>query len=392
MSDPSGVFVLVETGGATSPIAKWMRRALSLIPHGRQLSPEDWDKRHRAILVFLWLQMVGLVAFGFWRGYGWQHLAVDGGAVTLIAACATQPLGGRWLRSSLASVGLLTGAAMGVHLSGGAIEAHFMYFLVIALLMLYQDWVPFLVAIAFVVGEHGLVGLLLPSSVYSHVAGQRDPWTWAAIHGGFVLAASAANLAYWRINENDHAKAMLMLHEAARVDGLTGATNRRGWEERISQVLTLARRPELSVAVAILDLDNFKNFNDSWGHQSGDKLLQETVAAWQGALREEDILARYGGDEFSLILPGCDLHGAAAVLERLLLLTPNGQSCSVGVAIWDGRESPDQLISRIDSALYEGKKHKRLEDTRIYVARPGMTSGSSATGPMLRHRTVAATG
>ena len=350
---------------------------LGFLPQGRELAQEDWEARHRTIVTLLWLQMVGLVAFGAWRGYSWQHLLVDGGAVTLFAALATQPGGGRRLRASFCSVGLLTGAALGVHLSGGVIEAHFMYFVVIALLMIYQDWIPFLVAIAYVVGEHGLVGLLIPASVYNHASGQKDPWLWAGIHGAFVLAASAANLAYWRLNENDHAKSMLMLHQAARVDGLTGAVNRRGWDEHINQVLNLARRPELSVAVAILDFDDFKDFNDSWGHQRGDQLLQRSVSAWRTALREEDILARFGGDEFSLILPGADLHGAIAVLERVVQLTPEGQTCSVGVATWDGGETSAELIARVDDALYEGKKHKRADERRIYVARSALADGAS---------------
>ena len=369
--------VALETGLASKPLARELRKLISLLPQGRELSREDWDRRHRAIVALLWVQMVGLVAFGYWRGYGWQHLLVDGGAVTVFAAWATQPLGGRRLRSSLASLGLLTGAALGVHLSGGVIEAHFMYFVVIAILMLYQDWIPFLVAIAFVVGEHGLIGLLLPNSVYNHTAAQKDPWLWAGIHGAFVLAASTANLAYWRFSETDHAKSMHLLHLAARVDALTGAINRRGWDEQINQVLNLARRPGLSIAVAILDFDDFKVFNDRWGHQGGDQLLQRSVDAWRTALREEDILARYGGDEFSLILPGCYLHGAINVLERLLESTPDQQSCSVGVAIWNGDESAADLIARVDEALYEGKKHKRAGDSRIYVARSNLTPGSA---------------
>ena len=366
----------VATGVASNRMARELRRALDLLPQGRQLAQDDWDRRHRAIVIILWLQMVGLVAFGAWRGYSWQHLLVDGGAVTIFAAGATQPLGGRRLRASLCSLGLLTGAALGTHLAGGAIEAHFMYFVVIALLMIYQDWIPFLVAIAYVVGEHGVIGVLLPTSVYNHSAAQKDPWLWAGIHGAFVLAASAANLTYWRLNETDHAKSLSMLHQAARVDALTGAINRRGWDEHINQVLNLARRPELSVAVAILDFDDFKDFNDSWGHQRGDQLLQQSVDAWRTALREEDILARYGGDEFSLILPGCDLHGAVLVLERVQQLTPEGQSCSVGVATWDGTESSADLIARVDDALYEGKKHKRAGEKRIYVARTDLGDGA----------------
>jgi diguanylate cyclase (GGDEF)-like protein len=368
----------LETSVASNTVSRSLRRLLGFLPHGRQLAQEDWDRRHRAIVICLWLQMVGLIGFGFWRGFSWQHLAVDGGAVAVFAAWATQPWGGRRLRASLASLGLLTGSAIGVHLSGGVIEAHFMYFVVIALLMLYQDWIPFLIAIAYVVGEHGILGLLIPTSVYNHPAAQKDPWLWAGIHGAFVLAASAANLAYWRLSETDHARHTLMLHQAARVDGLTGAVNRRGWDEHISQVLNLARRPGLSIVVAILDFDDFKSFNDSWGHQRGDQLLQRSVAAWRTALREEDILARYGGDEFGLILPGCDLHGAIAVLERVIHLTADGQSCSVGVATWDGSESPAALIGRVDDALYEGKKHKQAGDRRIYVARSDLVAGAVA--------------
>ena len=70
--------------------------------------------------------------------------------------------------------------------------------------MLYQDWLPFLVAIAYVVGEHGIVAVLLPTAVYNHADAQANPWLWAGIHGAFVLAASAANLAHWRLSESDH--------------------------------------------------------------------------------------------------------------------------------------------------------------------------------------------
>ncbi|MHB8571977.1 MAG: EAL domain-containing protein [Candidatus Dormibacteria bacterium] len=375
--DTSSARITLETGVASGPLARRVRRWLSFLPHGRTLAHEDWEQRHKAILVCLWIQMAGLVIFGLWRGYPLWHMAVDGGGVALFALFATQTRGGRRLRSTLASLGLLTGAAVGVHLSGGVIEAHFMYFVVIALLMLYQDWIPFLVALAFVVGEHGLVGYLLPSSVYNHAAGQQDPWLWAGIHGAFVLAASAANLAYWRLSETEHERATVMLNHAARVDGLTGAVNRRGWDEQLAQVLNLARRSQLTVAVAILDMDDFKNFNDSWGHQRGDQLLQRSVEAWRRALREGDVLARYGGDEFGLILPSSDLHGAVTVLERVLQFTPEGQSCSVGVATWDGRESSAELLARVDDALYEGKKNKRAEDRRIYVARTAQDTGAA---------------
>jgi diguanylate cyclase (GGDEF)-like protein/PAS domain S-box-containing protein len=177
------------------------------LPQGRSLAQPDWDRRHRAILVILALYIVGLVAFGFYRRYSVQHIAIDAAAVAMFSAWAWQPFGGRKLRSTLASIALLTAASIGVHLSGGNIEAHFQFFVVITLLMLYQDWLPFLVAIAYVVGEHGIIGVLLPTAVYNHPAAQSNPWLWAGIHGAFVLAASAANLAHWRLSEDDHKRA-----------------------------------------------------------------------------------------------------------------------------------------------------------------------------------------
>ena len=178
-----------------------MLRLRALVPHGSTLDQADWDRRHRSIIVVMCLYVVGLLAFGLFRGYSLFHVLVDAGAVAVFTAWAAQPLGGRKLRSTLASIGLLTAASLGVHLSGGSIEAHFQFFVVITLLMLYQDWLPFLVAIAYVVGEHGVVGVLLPASVYNHPDAASQPWLWAGIHGGFVLAASAANMAHWRLSE-----------------------------------------------------------------------------------------------------------------------------------------------------------------------------------------------
>src|ERR1700737_2193579 len=196
--EPAVDSLTAEAAAVAQPERRWTT-LLKVLPHGRSLSRSDWDRRHRAMLVVLGIYVVGLVAFGWLRGYSPQHLALDGGAVAVLALWAAQPFGGRKVRSTLASLGLLTAASIGVHLSGGQIEAHFQFFVVVSLLMLYQDWLPFLVAIAYVVAEHGVVGVLLPTSVYSHSAVQSHPWLWAAIHGAFVLAASAANLAHWRV-------------------------------------------------------------------------------------------------------------------------------------------------------------------------------------------------
>jgi len=111
--------------------------------------------------------------------------------------------------------------------------------------------------------------------------------------------------------------------------------------------------------VAVIDLDHFKDYNDANGHQSGDRMLKTGAAAWRSVLRSGDILTRYGGEEFAVVLPGCSLEEARTVLERLRKRTPEGQTCSVGLAQWDGRETATDLVARADRALYDAKRSGR---------------------------------
>ena len=92
-------------------------------------------------------------------------------------------------------------SALLVHLSGGYIELHFHFFVVMSVIVLYQDWLPFLVGLQFIILDHGLVGTMLPAMVYRHPEGQAHPWTWALIHAGYILAQCAALLYFWRVNE-----------------------------------------------------------------------------------------------------------------------------------------------------------------------------------------------
>jgi diguanylate cyclase (GGDEF)-like protein len=105
----------------------------------------------------------------------------------------------------------------------------------------------------------------------------------------------------------------------------------------------------------MMDLDHFKAFNDTRGHQAGDRLLKEAAAAWLSRLRQQDILARYGGEEFIVLLPGTDVLEGCAIMERLRPATPAEQTFSSGVAAWDGTETSEELIARADAALYEAK-------------------------------------
>jgi diguanylate cyclase (GGDEF)-like protein len=193
------------------------------------------------------------------------------------------------------------------------------------------------------------------------VVGWREPVAGlgeAAQSGLRMLAAEAAVAI-------DHAELLQRLEESARTDDLIGLPNRRAWEHELSRELARSERMASPICVAMLDLDCFKAFNDESGHQAGDGLLRRTAAAWKEQMRASDLLARYGGDEFALLLPGCMLDDAETLVQRLRVVMPDGQTVSVGVACWDGEESAENLIGRADAALYEAK---RLGRDRLIAA------------------------
>jgi diguanylate cyclase (GGDEF)-like protein/PAS domain S-box-containing protein len=164
------------------------------------------------------------------------------------------------------------------------------------------------------------------------------------------------------ISARKHAERTLA--DAARLDPLTGLANRRSWQEFIASSLEQAATSMQPLCVALIDLDNFKDYNDDWGHQRGDRLLAEVAEAWKAALREGDFVARYGGDEFAIAMPGCKLDQAESVLQRLLGASP--QAASIGLAEWDGAENAEDLVSRADGALLSCKRDRRGAITVVH--------------------------
>jgi diguanylate cyclase (GGDEF)-like protein len=158
------------------------------------------------------------------------------------------------------------------------------------------------------------------------------------------------------------------LEALSQHDPLTGAANRRAWDAALPLALDGARRDGTSLVMVLLDLDHFKRFNDTHGHQMGDRLLKEVVAAWQSRLRRGDVLARYGGEEFVVLLPQASLEQAYEVVERLRQAMPLSQSFSAGLAVWDGQEASDALLARADTALYAAKDAGR---DRVVLAATG---------------------
>lgn len=173
------------------------------------------------------------------------------------------------------------------------------------------------------------------------------------------LASLMALLAAEAAVAIERADLLARLEAVARTDDLTGLANRRAWEEQLPRELARAQRDERPLCVAMLDLDRFKDYNDEHGHQAGDRLLKQLAGTWRDALRPTDVLARYGGEEFVVLLPNCSLERAVDVIERLRGATPDGQTCSAGVARWDERETSEGLVSRADEALYRAKHEGR---------------------------------
>src|SRR3954447_1943874 len=155
------------------------------------------------------------------------------------------------------------------------------------------------------------------------------------------------------------------LERSARTDQLTALPNRRAFEDELRREMARATRMRAPLTVALLDLDGFKLLNDAAGHQAGDAALRAAADAWTHGLRSMDVLARWGGDEFAVLLPGCTLAEAHEVLDRMRLSTPLGLGCSIGLTSWHDGEPPEELVARADTALYASKRSGRNRTTAL---------------------------
>jgi diguanylate cyclase (GGDEF)-like protein/PAS domain S-box-containing protein len=460
------------------------------LPTGKTLPPEIWQRRHHAMTTLVWLHAGGLFVFGLTRGYPAWHMCIDTLPIATFAAAAGLRARGRRFRACMVSLGLLTSSAVLVHLTGGATESHFHFFVMVTVLATYEEWLPYLLAILFVLLHHGVMGVLAPSSVYDHSSAVTDPWKWASIHALFIAGLCVVNVVTWRLNEDartdkdrahertrasetrfrsafDDAPIGIALIELdgrfaranASLSATTGyaeqellemriqdlapsddPTHLRDWAEHagdgierrfqradgsvgwalwrhspvpdetsglsyfISQCVDISKRklaetelafraqhdvltrlPNRSlfvehlgeaierrsgipgeVAVVFVDLDNFKVINDSLGHGAGDRLLTAVADRLAGALREGDVVARFGGDEFTILLRDVvDEQHALQICERLAgALKPpvvlDGEqrflTASLGLTVTGPRDStPDELLRDADAAMYRAK-------------------------------------
>ena len=157
----------------------------------------------------------------------------------------------------------------------------------------------------------------------------------------------------------------------ALADSLTGAHNRRWLNERLPRFVARHRRDETPLSVMVLDVDHFKRINDVFGHAAGDHVLRLMADTLHAALRPGDFVARFGGEEFVVILPGTPLFGAAAAAERVRARIANASfaneeapalppvQVSIGISDLQAEDTAATLLSRADAALYRAKQNGR---------------------------------
>jgi diguanylate cyclase (GGDEF)-like protein/PAS domain S-box-containing protein len=177
------------------------------------------------------------------------------------------------------------------------------------------------------------------------------------------------------VDITDRKQAEMELERLARTDVLTGVTNRRHFFELAEPQFASAQRYSHNIAILLLDVDHFKQVNDSYGHLAGDLILQRVARECQGHLRSSDVFARYGGEEFICLLPEQSLEGALETAERIRLMLERAEvlwdhqsirvTASIGVALLqeDLALTLETLINRADQALYESKANGRNQVT-----------------------------
>lgn len=157
------------------------------------------------------------------------------------------------------------------------------------------------------------------------------------------------------------------LRKLSTTDGLTGLYNRRHLDQTLEKELSRAQRYKENLSVIMIDVDHFKRFNDLYGHEKGDRVLEAVAQAAQHCLRKTDIACRYGGEEFLLILPSTDQEGAAVVAERIregieaMIVEEVKVTVSLGVAAFpeSAAPTPEALVGAADKALYDAKRGGR---------------------------------
>jgi len=226
------------------------------------------------------------------------------------------------------------------------------------------------------------------AQLFSFLNGAGRWLAWLAI-GGLALAGLAIIILIARLQGRREQLTVLNteLTRLAAIDPLTGLRNRRAIDEYLHDALSAARRHDRPLSVLVMDVDHFKAINDTLGHHTGDAVLEHVARVLDEALRTEDAIGRWGGEEFLVVLPSTDEDGALRVTERLRRALAQDQpedarshgltvTITIGAAEWR-HEEMDELVRRADSALYLGKAAGR-DNVQVSAPVPGSAEAAEA--------------
>lgn len=378
-------------------------RFQALFAEHRQTILRRTDQMFARLMLFQWAAAIGAALWlspKTWTGatvqthfHVWAALFF-GGAITLFPVYLAWKHSGDILTRHCIAVGQMLMSGLLIHLTDGRIETHFHVFGSLAFLSFYRDWRVLITATAITAGDHLLRGLFFPASVFGIT--QQETWRWLE-HAGWVIFEDVFLVVqcFWGIRESQGLcerdarlefsnadlerkveartlslrEANARLEALATTDPLTGLPNHRALVDIIDTEIERAHRYHRHCALLFLDLDHFKALNDGCGHAAGDTALEELGGVVRGGLRGIDIVGRWGGEEFIVLLPETDLASAAGIAERIrsavaahLFSSNSGMylTCSVGVAAYpENAENRAALVSAADRAMYAAKKMGR---------------------------------
>ncbi|MBN2894783.1 MAG: EAL domain-containing protein [Campylobacterales bacterium] len=362
------------------------RLMLPSIPEYAQKSfNESYLRADRVILVLMLLQWLTatLITSLAYDTYGYGFVA--GGLITLTLFGAYRLFAGTKMMRVLAGIAMMLFSLVFIQQHLGRIEMHFHVFIALAILSLYKELAPLLAAAATTIIHHVLFNYLqlyevslfgMPVMIFNYGCG----FDIVVLHAIFVLVETAV-IGYiirlqmeYAIELNRSEKKILGLNEvlshSATHDTLTGLPNRDYLHAKLDWTLSHAKRYRQKFALLFLDLDHFKNINDTLGHDVGDALLIQVASRLQALIRENDIVARIGGDEFIIVIT--DLHGIQtleAVMQKILEAFRQEWrvevhslrlSISIGSAIYpDDARNLGELMKFADIAMYRAKAQGR---------------------------------
>lgn len=196
----------------TTPFRSRLREFL---PGKERLDERTWALRHRFMLGLLWAHVPFLATIGLLQGEAPLHVLVEISIIALPALVAGR-FQSRSARAMAVTFGLLSSSGILVHFTGGLIESHFHFFVMVTVVALYQDWKPLLLAVGYVAVQHGTVGIIDPESVYNHFAAFENPILWALIHAAYILFLVGVLLSNWRLADKAEAERSASEHRFRR--------------------------------------------------------------------------------------------------------------------------------------------------------------------------------